>query len=186
MSDPTTFTAFAGTKRVATGELRAVLAEIKRRVDAGEESPLVFDDATGRQADFNYHGTLEEMLEREAPSPARAGPGRPKLGVVSREVTLLPRHWEWLEGQPSGSSAALRRLVEEAIKRTPDHERARRATEATDRFMTAVAGDLPGYEEASRALYRRDFEAFAAQVREWPRDVREHVEKLVAQAMPKT
>ncbi|MFY0534142.1 DUF2239 family protein [Nannocystis pusilla] len=47
-------------------------------------------------------GRARPRLAAEEP-PARTGPGRPKLGVVSREVSLLPRHWEWLERQPSGS-----------------------------------------------------------------------------------
>lgn len=186
MSDPTTYTAFAGTKRIAAGDLRTVLVECKRRVDADDDAALlVFDDATGRQADFNFHGTVDEMLERELPATPRTGPGRPKLGVVSREVSLLPRHWEWLEEQPSGISGALRRLVEEAMKRAPDQARARRATDAAAHFMTTMAGNLPGFEEALRALYRKEGARFTELVRKWPRDIREHVEKLAADAMPK-
>ncbi|NVL67960.1 DUF2239 family protein, partial [Escherichia coli] len=117
----------------------------------------------------------EEVLARAAPEPPRVGPGRPKLGVVSREVSLLPRHWEWLEIQPNGISAALRRLVEEARKRDPEGDRARLAIEAASRFMSAMAGDLPNFEEASRALFAKDDERFVSLIAEWPADVRNHL-----------
>jgi hypothetical protein len=100
--------------------------------------------------------------------------------VVSREVSLLPRHWDWLEQQPNGISAALRRLVEEARKRAPGEERARLAREAAARFMTAIAGNLPGYEEASRALFAKDHERFRQRIAAWPEDVRLHLERLCA------
>ncbi len=120
-----TYTAFAGVERVATADLKTLLLETKRRIDGGEaRTILIFEDATGAQVDFDLSGTPDEVLARLAAHPhlapavgrevrARRGPGRPRLGVVSREVSLLPRHWEWLEAQPSGCSAALRRLVEE-------------------------------------------------------------------------
>ena len=139
---------------------------------------LIFEDQTGRQVDFDLRGTLEEVLARVAPT-RRAGPGRPRLGVVSREVSLLPRHWDWLEQQPNGISAALRRLVDEARKRDPDEERARLAREAASRFMTAIAGDLPGYEEASRALFAKDHERFSQRIAAWPEDIRLHLESLI-------
>ncbi len=114
MSDPPTlptFTAFAGAERVVRGTLEETLREAKRRLDADPELRLlIFEDASGKQVDFDFRGTLDQVLSRARPErPARAGPGRPKLGVVSREVSLLPRHWEWLERQPQGISAALRR-----------------------------------------------------------------------------
>jgi hypothetical protein len=102
--------------------------------------------------------------------------------VVAREVTLLPEHWEWLAAQPSGVSAALRRLVDAARRRAPGEERARRARDATSQFLTAMAGDRPGYEEATRALYAGDRSRFDALVRAWPKDVREHVARLAAGA----
>jgi uncharacterized protein len=173
------YTAFAGHKRVATGSLEELLAQLKRHLDrGGDASVLVFEDETGRQVDFDLRGSLEEVLARATPTPPRQGPGRPKLGVVSREVTLLPRHWEWLEQQPNGISAALRRLVDEARKASPDKESARLAREAAGRFMWAAAGDLPGFEEASRALFAGDRERLRDLTREWPADIRSHLLRL--------
>ncbi|HEX2675004.1 MAG TPA: DUF2239 family protein, partial [Polyangiales bacterium] len=107
-----------------------------------------------------------------------AGPGRPKLGVISREVSLLPKHWDYLEAEPNGISAALRRLVEAAMKRNSGTQRARLALEATGRFMTTMAGDLPGFEEALRALYAKDHEAFEARIRKWPKDIRKQLQRM--------
>jgi hypothetical protein len=133
---------------------------------------LVFAVETGQQVDFDLRGTLEEVLSRTA-APERRPPGRPRLGVTSREVTLLPRHWEWLDDQPGGNSAALRRLVEQAIKIHPGKDRARRVRAALSRFLTSMAGDRAGYEEASRALFAGDTGTFERLLQRWPRDVRE-------------
>src|SRR5690554_8017594 len=136
---------------------------------------LIFDDSTGRQVDFNLSGTVQEVLDREAGLPEARGPGRPRLGVVAREVTLLPRHWDWLADQPGGASATLRRLVEEASRNEPPKARARRAAAVTGRAMTALAGDRPGFEEAYRALDRGDRARFAGLIAAWPADVQEHL-----------
>src|SRR5437868_1777823 len=128
-------------------------ARVKSRFDQDPGAPiLIFEDESGRQVDFDLRGTLSELLARAVPSRARTGPGRPRLGVVAREISLLPRHWEWLEQQPNGASAAIRRLVDEARKRNPEEERRRLAIEAASRFMSAMAANLPNYEEATRAL----------------------------------
>jgi hypothetical protein len=103
--------------------------------------------------------------------------------VISREVSLLPRHWEWLERQPNGISSALRRLVDEARKREPDRARARRAREAADRFLWAMGGDRPGCEEASRALYAGDLKRVRSLVRGWPKDVRAHLLAMAEEAV---
>ncbi len=181
--DEASYTSFSGDRQLATGTLRETLARTKEALDAGRaEQLLLFHDGTGQQVDFDFTGTLDEVLDREAPhKPTR--PGRPKLGVTSREVSLLPRHWEWLEQQPNGASAALRRLVEEARKRDPEGERARLAVEAASRVMTSLAGDRPHYEEASRALFARDAARFSALIAEWPLDVRAHLEHLVEGSM---
>ncbi len=180
-----TYTAFAGDRQIASGDLRALLTGVKRRPrGAGSRPLLFFEDWTGRQVDFDLRGTPAEAVARaeaaRAPeeSAGEARRGRPRLGVVSREVTLLPRHWEWLEEQPNGISAALRRLVDEARKREPEKERARRAAFAASRAMTALAGDRPGFEEASRALFAGDRERLASLVRSWPADVQEYVLRL--------
>lgn len=178
---PATYTAFVGVERLVRGTLEETLRTTKKRLDAEPElSVLIFEDATGKQVDFNLHGSLEQVMARARPAPPeRAGPGRPKLGVVSREVSLLPRHWEWLERHPQGISAALRRLVEEASKRAPDEDKAREARAAASRFMWVMGGDLPRFEEASRALFAGNKLGFAELTRFWPAHVREHLDDLL-------
>jgi hypothetical protein len=179
--EPTTYTAFLGPALLASGALPDVLQAVKPAFDNDPGSPLlIFEDRTGRQVDFDLGGTLAEVLARYRPAPARTGPGRPRLGVVSREVSLLPRHWEWLDRERSGTSAAIRRLVDEARKRDGGEQQARLAIEAADRFLCAMAGNLPGYEEATRALYARDGTRFDEQTRDWPPDIRDHARRLVA------
>lgn len=183
MEQKQTFSAFARDRLLLSGPLEAVLLLTKERFDVDPgEGILVFEDQTGRQIDFDLRGTPAEVIARAVPEPPRPGPGRPKLGVVSREVSLLPRHWEWLEIQPNGASAALRRLVEEARKRDPEGDRARLAMEAASRFMTAMAGDRPNFEEASRALFAKDNERFAALIAEWPVDVKNHLVRMLGLA----
>lgn len=172
--------AFSGARLIARGAPREVLPVIKAAADAGEDV-LVFDLATGRTAEFDLRGDLEAALARLPEAPEiRKGPGRPKLGVTAREVTLLPRHWDWLAGQPGGASAALRRIVEAAMREAEGPDRVRRAREATYRFMTATAGDLPNYEEATRMLFAGDWTAFDAAVAEWPEGVRD-VARMMAE-----
>ncbi len=178
-----TYTAFAANKLLASGPLDTVLPEVKRLSSRRDSPPvLVFDDQTGNQVDFDLRGTMEQVLARALPAHGQTGPGRPRLGVVSREVSLLPRHWEWLESQPNGASAALRRLVEEARNREPARQRARMATDATYRFMTVMAGNLPGYEEALRALYAGRRVRFEHLIREWPADIQAHVQRMARDA----
>ena len=179
MEDDKTYTAFVGTNLIASGARDGVLEALKSRFDRDVSTLiLTFEDQTGRQIDFDLRGTLADVLARYRPALARVGPGRPKLGVVAREVSLLPRQWEWLEQQPSGASAAIRRLVDEARKRDPGEQQARSAIEATGRFLSAMAGNLPGYEEASRALYARKRKRFDDLIREWPKDIRLHAKRL--------
>lgn len=168
----TPVTAFDGDRRLARGPL----AEVARAVAAAADPSriLIFRDDNGRSLDLDLRGTPEEVAARLAPAPEAAprGPGRPKLGVTAREVTLLPRHWEWLARQPGGASVALRKLVE-AAQRDPAEE-ARAAREAAYRFLTTLAGDRPGYEEATRALFAGDAGGFRARISDWPADVRDH------------
>jgi uncharacterized protein len=179
-----TYTAFVGTNLLVSGTLDEVLPVLKSRFDDDAGTLfLTFEDQTGRQVDFDLRGTLADVRARYRPAPARVGPGRPKLGVIAREVSLLPRHWEWLEQQPNGASGAIRRLVDDARKRNPDEQQARSAIAAADRFLSAMAGNLPGYEEASRALYARNKERFHELTLEWPGDIRLHAHELVRDAL---
>ncbi|MFK2877988.1 DUF2239 family protein [Rhodanobacter hydrolyticus] len=177
-------TAFDGHTLVASGTLAEVALAVKRALDQAPAcTPLIFDDATGQSVEVDFRGSADEVLGRLQPAAegdAPRGAGRPRLGVVAREVTLLPRHWYWLNSQPGGASATLRRLVEEARRNGSAKDRARLAGEAADRFMRVVGGDLAGYEEASRALWRGDRDAFNRHTRSWPKDVREHARRLAA------
>lgn len=174
MEAPATHIAFVGPRQIAQGSLRDVLPIVKERSDhAGGGAPiLVFELETGRQVEFDLRGAVDEILAREAPLPSR-GPGRPKLGVTSREVTLLPRHWAWLDQHSNGSSGALRRLVERAMKTQPGAERARTIRAAASRVLSAIAGDRPHFEEAMRTLFAGDVERLEQHVRRWPKDVRD-------------
>ena len=180
-------TAFAGKRKVAAGPLHTVAQTLKELVAREPDAQiLIFDDASGSQVDLNLHGSLADVLQR-LPRPATPAPqedipartaGRPKLGVVAREITLLPRHWEWLATQPGGASVALRKLVEHAQRGNKAHDEQRQAREAAYKVMNALAGDAPGFEEASRALFAGKQPAFLACVQDWPADVREHVLQL--------
>ncbi|WP_019587679.1 DUF2239 family protein [Deinococcus apachensis] len=175
------FTVFVGDRHLISGPLREVLAQVKAREETSERPLLIFNH-TGNPVDFDLRGPLDEVIARVQPPRKPAGRGRPRLGVVAREVTLLPRHWDWLEAQPGGASAALRRLVDEARKRDPGREGVLAAQTAADRFLGVMAGDRPGYQEASRALYARDRVAFEAHMAGWPPDIRTHALNLAAPA----
>jgi uncharacterized protein len=178
------FIAFENDRAIASGNLRDVVSAAKEALDRHKEaSILIFDGTTGGPIDIDFRGTIEAALARlpktpiapaaddTAPSAPR-GPGRPKLGVVAREVTLLPRHWEWLAQQSGGASVALRKLVDEARRASGHRDRERAARDAAYRFMSAMAGDLPGFEEASRALFTGDQLRFEQHTVAWPKDIR--------------
>ena len=165
-----TYTAFHGLCRIVTGTPSQVAGLLKDTPQGG--GYLVFDDATGHQIDLDKRGTPEEL-----PAEPR-GRGRPRLGVVAKEVTLLPRHWDWLSSQPGGASVALRKLVDQARKTSGDRDRVRAAQEAAYRFMSAIAGNLPGFEEAARALFAYDRRRFGELIAAWPEDVRDYAIQL--------
>jgi hypothetical protein len=178
--DSPRYSVFAGTNHVVSGPLETVLPVLKQHFDRDPGAPvLVFDDRTGSQVDFDLRGPLSEILARAVPQRPRIGPGRPKLGVTSREISLLPRHWEWLERQPNGASATIRRLVDQARKKEPGDQRTREAVAAAGRFLSAIAGNYPNFEEATRALYARDRGRFEDLVRDWPHDIRVHALSLL-------
>ncbi|MDD4913059.1 MAG: DUF2239 family protein [Sideroxydans sp.] len=187
------YTTFDGHKRIASGSLQTNALAVKHAMASFEPGPLlIFCDQTGRVVDIDTRGSDAEMLARlhseegssqensSAPTNSSEpdeprGRGRPKLGVVAREVTLLPRHWDWLASQPGGASVTLRKLVEEARRVNVDQDRQRQASECAYHFMAAMAGDLAGFEEASRALFANDAAKFRQQIEGWPVDIRDYV-----------
>ena len=162
-------TAFLDDAIVARGEREAVTRELERRFPADLGAIRAFEDGSGRLVDLDYWNAA-------ASAPPRPR-GRPRLGVAAREVTLLPRHWEWLSRQPGGASAAIRRLVEEARRgrATPAEKR-----DSVYRFLSHMCGDRPGYEEALRALYRGEEQRFRSLVAPWPEAIRDYAEGLLA------
>ena len=192
--------AFEGKRRIAAGSLAEVARTVKETSDANPEAQiLVFDAQSSETIEIDCRGSVADVLSRipaaspevspvveEATPPATpttpAGPGRPRLGVVAREVTLLPRHWEWLAGQPGGASVALRKLVEQARRASAFANRVRQAQDAAYRFMSIMAGDLTNYEEATRALFAADRTTFAGLTASWPGDIRGHLLHLAEAA----
>ncbi len=188
-----TCTAFEDACCVASGTLPEVAKKIKETLGATEQlSVIIFDDSTSEPVEVDFRGSVSEVLQRLEQQTAAAppnqdgekqrGPGRPKLGVISREISLLPRHWDWLNAQPGGASVALRKLVEEARRVNRDRDKVRRAQEVAYRFMSAMAGNMPGFEEAIRALFAGNSERFDDLIDSWPPDIRDYARKLSANA----
>lgn len=179
------FTAFSEGRLLAAGEPAEVALAVKRS-GKGQGVVLVFDDGTGRTVDLDLRGTDDDVRRRYSTGEGGAAPrspGRPRLGVVPREVTLLPRHWEWLAEQPGGASAALRRLIDAARISGTQAERARNAAAAADSFMAAMLGNAWGYEEAARALYAGNRQKFLDLSASWPADLRDHARRLAEPAL---
>jgi hypothetical protein len=184
---------FEGDRCIGAGDLRTVARAAKEALDRRKDAAvLVFDNASG-PIDIDFRGSVDDVLARlpaadaavaaeDAAVAAPRGPGRPKLGVVAREVTLLPRHWEWLAQQSGGASVALRRLVDEARRANKEKDRVRQAREAAYRFIAAMGENKPHYEEVARALFAGDAERFQAWTAAWPADVRDHARRLAAAA----
>ena len=192
------FTAFAADRQLGSGPIATLALKAKPIADASPATTLLFfDDDTGRQFDLNLRGSEAEVLARlaqqfpddlpgEEAAPEQDAPvstrGRPKLGVIAREVTLLPRHWEWLNRQPGSSSVALRKLVDEARHRHAERDAQQRARQACFGFMSALAGNQPHFEEACRALYVGERQRFQACIDAWPTDIRRHALHLADRA----
>ena len=189
---PTQIIAFVGPRCLALGDLHEVATKARAALDKNSDATLlIFDAATSQSVEIDLRGTPADVQKRlashasqnqEAAVSTPRGPGRPKLGVVAREITLLPRHWEWLSQQPGGASVAIRKLVEDARRAGSSKDRIRQAQESLHRFMTAMAGDSPNYEDALRALYAGDRSRFTASIAKWSADVRDHVTRLAAPA----
>ena len=187
-----TWVAFEHHQMTATGQPAAVIAAIQQRLAATPHAmPVVLDAVSSERIELDWRAPMESLLAAlptHAPEPADGeaadgtprGPGRPKLGVTAREVTLLPRHWEWLSRQPGGASVVLRKLVQSAMKEGSAADAKRRATDAAYRFMSIVGGDLPLYEEVSRALFAGELVRLRSLVAGWPGDVSAHMLALVA------
>jgi uncharacterized protein len=191
MTAPQTVIAFAGHERIAAGDIAEVTTEVARAIKKSRHrSPiLVFDAATGDQVDLDFRDPERpKPYAQPAPRDGSAGeesrgPGRPKLGVVAREVTLLPRHWHWLASQPGGASVALRKLVEHAMRANAGKDRIRASQNAAYRFMSVMAGNRPGFEEAARALFAGDAEKFNRLADAWPKDIGKLAKALAADAL---
>lgn len=175
-----TYSAFDGSRCLLSGPLREAVLAIKRAEENAASGPLLIFDSNGRVVDVDTRGSSDEIAARFAPPtpPEPRTRGRPKLGVVAREVTLLPRHWDWLAAQPGGASVALRKLVEVARRSSGDADRQREAREGAYRFLSAIAGDFQHFEEAARALFAGDESRFTEIIAEWPEDVRDHAVRL--------
>ena len=188
------YIAFEGDRCIASGDLGEVARAAKQALDRNETAVAVFDGRTSAPVELDLRGSLQEILARlpdvsDAPAAADdaalaapRGPGRPKLGVVAREITLLPRHWDWLAQQPGGASVAIRKLVEQARRGGEDKGRIREAQEAAYRFMSVMAGNRPHYEDAIRALFASDPVRFEKLTADWPADIRAHAAKLAERA----
>jgi uncharacterized protein len=185
-----TYTAFDGHRLLASGPLLDVTLAVKASPGLAAGTILTFDDDSGKVVDLDLHGSAAEIAARHRAREeglAARSRGRPKLGVVAREVTLLPRHWEWLAAQRGGASVTLRRLIDEARKAEGGQAAVRAARDNAYRFMSAIGGDLPGFEEAVRALYAGDSVRLDHHLAAWPEDLRLHVRKLAAVSiMPET
>jgi hypothetical protein len=191
-----TYIAFEGDRCLAHGSLREVARAAKHALDQRPDALiLVFDGRSSAPVELHFRGTIDDVLARlpahdaasaalqAEPNPAsNRGPGRPRLGVVAREITLLPRHWEWLAQQSGGASVAIRKLVEEARRNGDDKQRIREGQEAAYRFMSVMAGNKPHYEDAIRALFAPDPARFEELIAGWPQDVRDHASRLAERA----
>ena len=188
------YIAFEGDRCIGSGDLREVVRSARQSLGRHPNaSILIFNGKTSALVEVDFRGSVDDVLARiPLPEPPAAdevtsvapprGPGRPKLGVVAREITLLPRHWDWLAQQKGGASVAIRRLVDEARRNGEDGNRIRLAQEAAYRFMSTMAGNRPHYEEAIRAMFANDAPRFEKLIEEWPADVRDHVARLAKSA----
>ena len=188
--------AFAGARRIAAGHLEDVALATKLAIDSGTKDIVLIFDYESQQVELDFRGSIEDFKanlhqqlgtrDRKIPpteeptneKSAQPGPGRPKLGVIAREVTLLPRQWDWLNSQPGGASVTLRKLVDAARKSNESLDQKRRAREICYRFMSAMAGNASGFEEACRALFANDQVKFERLVSSWENDLAQHVMEL--------
>ena len=193
--------AFSGVRKIAIGSILEVALASKTLLDQDGNAPLlILEYLSSEVIELDLRGSAAQVTERlgsyplgqgkhdshtiemseTAQSEQARGRGRPKLGVMAREVTLLPRHWQWLAEQPGGASVTLRKLVEHARNAGAKQDLLRTAQESAYRFMAAVAGDFPGFEKASRALFAPEPARFTRLVSQWPNDVGTHALTLAS------
>lgn len=161
-----TLTVFLKDEVIARGTPAEIAPAMRARQPLERSSDmLAFDDETGRQIDI-------DLRPERQPAPRR---GRPALGVEAKEVTLLPRHWEWLASQRGGASATLRKLVEEALRkgRTPKDNH-----DAAYRFLSVMAGNLPHFVDAVREVYNGNKVGYDHFSYDWPPAIRDHGRRL--------
>jgi hypothetical protein len=176
------YCAFDNSTQIAEGDLLTVALASKQYADDHPDClTLIFDSLTGHPVDLLLQGDDEQIrdwIQTNIPSALHTNKrrGRPKLGVVSREVTLLPRHWAWLSTQPGGASVTLRRLVDTAAKDPIVEQRV--IQDAIYRIANALAGNEPGFEEAMRSLYRTNQAEFTESISTWPQDVRTRIQEM--------
>lgn len=183
------YTVFDKFQILSQGSLNEVAIAVKKRLRIQSDARiLIFSDSTGRQVDLDFSGTEKDTLERlkiyipKTASP-HTGAGRPKLGVIPREISLLPHHWEWLLNQEGGASSAIRRLIDEKNKPALlAKDKIKQAQEVTYKFLSAIAGDLPHFEDVIRFLYRKDKKKFENLMSDWPKDIVKYSTALANQA----
>ncbi|TBR43539.1 DUF2239 family protein [Marinomonas agarivorans] len=186
------YSAFLDTRLLAAGELTTVITQIKQQFP--DREALLVETNSCKRLEINWQGSVEDVLARIDAMPqaeplssdliAPATPkthikskrGRPKLGVVSKEVTLLPRHWEWLSKQSGGASVTLRRLVDQARQENSLEDEIKLRQEQIYNFISFFAEQLPNVEETMRALYRQDRSLFYRSIKNWPTDIRRFCE----------
>lgn len=174
MNTQNTYTAFSGHTLIAQAQLPDIALKLKHLSETAENI-LIFNDQTGRQVDLDLSGSEQEIQQRYSePEPAKKV-GRPKLGVISREITLQKKHWDWLDQQSASASAVIRKLIDKELNDPASESNIMLAKQATDRFMSAMLGNMPNYEEATRALYQGDREVFLKMIQDYPKDIREYL-----------
>jgi hypothetical protein len=180
-----TYTAFEGLKFLVQGDLEEVVLKVKKHIGTADiSSVLIFSNSTGKTMDFNFQGTKQDVQKRlelytsKEVNSDTSGPGRPKLGVISREISLLPNHWEWLATQSGGASSTIRNLIEDARKKSSGIVSVKQIQERAYKVMSVLAGDLENYEEALRALYKKDQKIFSQNIHSWPVDVKKYLNEI--------
>lgn len=173
MSIANRYTAFRGDTRIITDSLFNVALALQKQ---SEMNVLVFNDQTGQQIDLDLSGSEDDLKQRYTEVEYVKKVGRPKLGVISREITLQQKHWNWLDQQSSSASAVIRKLIDKELNDPSSESNIMLAKQAIDHFMLAMLGNMPNYEEATRALYQGNKSHFLALIHNYPKDLKVYLE----------